>query len=132
LAVIGGEGDVIDQRELAERTRDLEGARKPHAAEAVRRQPADLPVLEADGAAVRTQRAGDEVEGRALARPVRPDEPEDLALAQRERHLVDRNEAAEALGEGGDYEHQGRPCKRLDCITIKRPSRRDLRSLLRM
>ena len=65
----------------------------------MRRQAADFRALEADRAGARAQSAGDQIERRALARAVRPDEAEDLALAHFEGHLVDRQESSEALGE---------------------------------
>ena len=52
-------------------------------ADAVRRQPADLRALEADRAGGRRVEPGDAVEDRALARAVRADQAEDLALLDR-------------------------------------------------
>ena len=57
-------------------------------------------------AAVRRVEPGDAVEDRALARSVRPDQAEDLALVDLERDLVDRPQGAEPLGEPGYVEHR--------------------------
>src|SRR3989304_1130875 len=54
------------------------------------------------------QGARDAVERRGLARAVRADEPEDLALAHLERDGVERREAPEPLGEPADREHEVR------------------------
>src|ERR1700719_502185 len=104
-AVERRERDVVEQRQLAERARDLERARQPAPAHDMRRLARDLGAGEDDRAAARPQRAGDQVEDRALARAVGADEPEDLALPHLARHLVDRHEAAEALRQSLDREH---------------------------
>ena len=52
----------------------------------------------AHGAMGRIQKAGDDVEGRGLAGAVRPDQADDLALADREIHVRERNEPAEVHG----------------------------------
>src|SRR5260221_3345713 len=104
-AVERGEGDIVEQRQLAERARYLEGARYAAAADDMRGLPRDLGPGKDDRAAARLERAGDQVEDRALARAVGADETEDLALPHLERHLVDRQEAAEALRQGLDREH---------------------------
>src|SRR4029453_16041528 len=101
----GGHRDVLEDRELAERPGDLEGAGEPAMADRVRGGARDLVVLEADGAGGRGQRSRDAVETGGLARAVRPDEPEDLALLHLEGDRVERGEAAELLGESGDREH---------------------------
>ena len=71
---------VVEDRQLAERPRDLEGAGDAEMADLGRHQARDLAALEADRAGIRLERAGDQVEDRALARAVRPDQAEDLAL----------------------------------------------------
>ena len=62
--------------------------------------------------------ARDHVEQRRLAGAVRPDDAADLALGDVERHLVDGDEAAEALGDPVEGKQRGhRP-------SPPRPSRR--------
>src|SRR5690242_19186482 len=73
------ERHVLDHRELAEGTRDLESAGEPQAADVMRGLAGDLRVGEADRAMGRLQGTGDQIEDRALARAVRPDKPENLA-----------------------------------------------------
>ena len=106
LAVIGGECDVLEQRQFAERTRDLEGAPYSLMTDRMRRQAADLLAFEADRAGRRAQRAGNEIEGRALAGAVRPDQAEDFARAQFEGDLVDGQESSEAFTQAIDLEHE--------------------------
>ena len=75
LAVIGGKGDVFEQRKLAERPWDLERARDALVADGVRGQPADFLAREADRARGWRQVARDQIERRALAGAVGPMRP---------------------------------------------------------
>src|SRR5437867_2124728 len=106
-AVVGGDGDVVDDRELAKGPRDLERSRDPAVTDRVRREAAHLDVIEADAAGRRRQRARDAVEAGGLPRAVGADETEDLALPDVEGHGVQSREASELLGERVDRE-QGR------------------------
>ena len=99
LAEIAGEHDVVEQRQPPERPRDLKGSADPLIDDAVGRPAGDLPSLKADRAGGRRQCARQHVEDCALSRPVRTDQPEDLTLADGERDVVDRGEAAEPLEE---------------------------------
>src|SRR4029078_12247368 len=70
-AVLSEEGarrDVLDQCEIAQRPRNLEGAADALVTDAVRRQPGDVGTLEVDRTAVRRIESRDAVERRALAR----------------------------------------------------------------
>src|ERR1700685_4813076 len=67
-----------------------------------------------DGAAVEThgalfvlQRAADAIDQAALARAVRTDQAEALAGRHVERDVLQRDEAAEAFAEIGDFEQAG-------------------------
>ena len=64
----------------------------------------DVGALERDPAGVGVVEPADHVEQRGLARPVGPDDGEDLALAHVEAHAVDRLHAAEGLGDLADLE----------------------------
>src|SRR3989442_14570 len=96
-AEVGRDGDVLEDRELAERPRDLERPRDPPMADRVGREAGDLLAAEPDGARRARERPRDAVEGRGLSRAVRPDEPEDLAVPDPEGDRAQRREAAEAL-----------------------------------
>src|SRR3954465_9016199 len=69
--VEGRERHVVDDRQLAERLRDLVGAADAGVRDAIRRQATDLRPAKAYRARARLQRARDEVEGGALAGAVR-------------------------------------------------------------
>src|SRR5215813_6588873 len=75
----------------------------------VRGQPADFLAGEADRARGRLQVARDQVEGRAFAGAVGPNQAKDLALAHVEGHLIDRQESSEALAEPLDSQHRRLP-----------------------
>src|SRR5437867_6808116 len=99
LSVETREHHVLEDREPAERPRDLKGATDAEVDDPVRRLAGDLALLETDRAAVRDEDARQHAENRALAGPVRADQAQNLALFDREGHMVDGREAAEALGE---------------------------------
>ena len=61
---------------------------------------------EDDAPAGERERAGDEIEHRALAGAVRSDEAEDLAGLDRERQVVDGDQPAELLARGADLEQR--------------------------
>src|SRR5262245_22681949 len=106
-AVVRGDGDVFQDRELAERAGDLERPRHAAVADLVGGEPAELGAAEPDRPRGGDEGPGDAVEQRGLARAVRADEPEDLALVHLERDLVQGGEPAEALGHAGEAEHAG-------------------------
>src|SRR6266702_5626739 len=113
LAVVTGQCDVLEDAEAVKRPRDLEGAADTADDDPVRREACDLRAVEPDRAGRWHQRARQHVEDRALARAVRADQAEDLALRDLERHVVDRGEAAKALDQALDYEHGGGPFRKL-------------------
>jgi hypothetical protein len=96
---------VVEHRQPGERLDDLEGAPDAHRAHLVGPQPSDGTAPERDRALVRRIDAGDHVEHRRLAGAVRPDEPDDGALADLERSLRYRLQAAEGFRHAGDFEH---------------------------
>src|SRR5438552_26108 len=105
LAVETGERDVLEDGETAERARDLKGAADAAIDDAVRGRACDLVTIELDRARGGHQRAGEHVEDRALARTVRADQAENLALIDLERHAVDRGEATKTLHQAIDDQH---------------------------
>src|SRR4029077_14440354 len=88
-AVERGERDVVEHAQLAEGLGNLVRAPDAGVRHAVRGQSADLRAAKAHRAGARLQRAGDEIEGRALARAVRADQAEDLALGHLEGDVLD-------------------------------------------
>ena len=110
---IGGQRDVVAQRQFAERTRDLKGPGEPEVAHPVRRQAGNLSPFKPDRSGGRRKGAGDQIEGRRLARPVRADETQDLALLNREIDLVDGEKPPKPFGETSDLEQPQYPARPL-------------------
>ena len=93
LAVKGGERHVLEERQPAERARDLEGARDAQAADAMRRGSPPISRAVERGSSRRSAPGpGDQVEDGALARAVRADQAQNLALPRprRKRWLTAR------------------------------------------
>src|SRR5580765_7007275 len=95
---------VVEGGQLGEERHLLEGAGDAVARAVVARQVRHVPAAQEDLAARGRLSARDDVEERALARAVRPDEADELALAHRERHAVERGETAELLADAADLE----------------------------
>ena len=102
---VRGDGDVFQDGQLAEGAGDLEGPGDAPVAHGIRGEAPDFPVLEANRAGRRHERAGHAVEARRLARAIGADEPEDLPLLHGEGDSVEGGEAAEPLGQAIDGEH---------------------------
>ena len=98
--------DVLVHRHVAEELRHLERAADAARGDLVGTQAIGPLTVEADLAAVAAIEAGKEVDRRRLARTVRADEPADLAPPNRERQVVHRHDAAEALGETPSFENR--------------------------
>jgi hypothetical protein len=73
----------------------------------MRRQLGDVLAAEHHAADLRTQRAGNAVDQRGLARAVRPDQAEPFAFPYVDADIVERGETAKRLGQGSDLQ-QGR------------------------
>src|SRR2546427_13247030 len=89
---------------MGERLWNLERADDAEPGPQVSRQPAQVPALEAKRPAVRRDRAGDEIEDRALAGAVGANHPEARAGRERERHVVGDDDRAEPLAQAGYVE----------------------------
>src|SRR5262249_34357963 len=98
--------DILKNGKTTERPRDLESAADSTVDDPVRRGARDLMPVEIDRACRRPQRTRQHVEDRTLAGAVRADQAENLALLDRERHVVDRGEAAEAFHETIHHQHR--------------------------
>ena len=86
---------VVEHALRAEQRQVLEGARDADLGDAMRRPRQQRAPGEQDVAPVRRVEAADAIEQRRLAGAVRTDQAEDLALVQRERDAVERDDAAE-------------------------------------
>src|SRR5258706_4082733 len=96
--------EVLEHRHAAERARNLEAPRDAAPRALVGGQAGDLLAVEADAAALVRKRTRDAVDERGLARAIRADQAEALALADLEAHAVQRGEAAEVLGHALDLQ----------------------------
>src|SRR5229473_2866325 len=105
------DADVLAHAEVGEGARDLEGAGEAEAPDAMRPEAVQHGPGERDRAAARPERAGDDVEERGLARAIRADETEDLALSEIEAHVAHRVERAELARRLSDRE-EGRAGER--------------------
>ena len=85
----------------------LERARDAEPDDRCARLAQEVLAVEDDAAGVRLVEARDDVERRRLAGAVRPDQPGDLALVDRERDVVERDDAAEGPGHVLDREDRG-------------------------
>jgi hypothetical protein len=124
------------------RARFLEGPRDAARGDAVRLQRRDVLAEQAHLAGIGRVEAGDHVDHRGLARAVRADQAENLALTDVERNTLQRTQAAEAAFDPGAGEcdgsvHDARRAAILSVIHPKRPpsgrcSRRSLPQHLRV
>src|SRR6266702_5274691 len=98
------EDQVLAHREFWKHLQQLEGSADSELVELGGAQAGHDLAVELDLAAGRRELAEDAVEQRRLAATVRPDQAEDLALADVEADAVDRGDAAKALLDVGDFE----------------------------
>ena len=101
-------GQRLPHGERRPQARVLERAAEAGSRPAAGAPPAHVDPVELDAAAVRGLEAADEVEDRRLAGAVRADEPEDLALVQRQVDVAHRGDAAEPLAQSA-YLQRRRP-----------------------
>src|SRR5262249_17957276 len=99
--VLGLRGDphVLEHAQAAEHVRDLERAADADVGQPMGRRAGDVLAAIEDSAARRLDLAGQHVEQRSFARAVRADDRLELAVAHRERHLLDRGEMSEILAD---------------------------------
>src|SRR4051812_14251856 len=83
----------------------LEGPRDSEPRDRVRRLIEQLGAVEADRALRRLDEPADAVEERRLACAVGADQAADGAVSDRQLHVVERGDSAEADGQAGDLQH---------------------------
>src|SRR5262249_12361853 len=104
-AVVSGERNIFDKGKLGERPRNLKCAADTAPGDLMRGEAGDFLALEANPSRGRSQRAGDQVKGGALAGTVRADQSEDLAFTNFEGNLVDGQESSETFAKAIDRQH---------------------------
>src|SRR5438552_1266252 len=97
----------LQHREVRKDLDELEGPCDPQAGQAGGSDPAHVAVPERDGAGGGAENAGEDVDERGLARPVRPDDRDELTGADGEAHAVERAELAVELPEPLGAEDHG-------------------------
>jgi hypothetical protein len=99
VARLNREAHVLGHRQRHEQVGDLERATDAGERDLLGAVSRDRPAGERDGAAVRREQSRDQVEGGRLAGAVRADQCMQRPVAQPERHVLDRVDAAEVLGQ---------------------------------
>ena len=109
LPAVGTHADVVEHRHASEELDVLECTRDSPTNDCARSRVEQALAVEANVAVVRCIETGDHVERRRLAGAVRPDQPDDLPRLHGERDGIERDDAAETLGDVVDFEEsQGR------------------------
>ena len=85
---------IVDHGRAFEQLDVLERARDAGAGDTMARQRGNVAIAQRDAARARLEHAGDDVEHRGLARAVRPDDREHLALLDRKAEIADRGQPA--------------------------------------
>ena len=98
-AAQGGEAEIFPHRQLAEDLHFLEGPPDAAPRHLMQLEPAERRAVMQDAAGIGAQQVGDQVEDRALARAVRPDQADHGAGLDLEAAAVDREKTAEPLGQ---------------------------------
>src|SRR5690606_14135966 len=101
-----GHQQVLDGRHAIEQAHMLEGAHHAPPGDLVAGETVDGLATETDGTARRPVEAADAVEHRGLAGAVGADDGQDLAVADVERHAIDRLQAAKAHAEVADFQQR--------------------------
>src|SRR6266542_2519851 len=98
------DGEVLAHGQVTEELDGLEGAAESAAGDLVGGKPVDALAVVEDFALVGPEEAGDQIEDRALARPVGADEAHDRAGGDLERAGAYGTKAAEPLAQAGEGE----------------------------
>src|SRR5260221_2465513 len=104
------EQDVVHHGEVAPFAGSLECPDQSEPGYGVRALADQLPAGQPDAAPVRPPEAGHQVDDGALARAVRADQADDMALGHGERAVSHRLHAPEGLAEAVDLEERGAHC----------------------
>src|SRR5436309_464136 len=98
----------LQHREVGKDLDELEGPRDPEAGQAGGSEPAHVAIFEGDGARGRPEDAGEDVDERGLARPIRPDDRHELSCIDGEAHAVEGADLAVELPQPLGAEDHGR------------------------
>src|SRR5271166_6738700 len=98
-ARLGGDSDVLERGGVGEDVGDLVRPGDAFVRDPIRGKPGNLAAIEQDMPGRWPQDAGQAVEERAFARPVRPDDRADLVAPDREVDLIEGGQPTEADGQ---------------------------------
>src|SRR5262245_3924856 len=98
--------EVFEHAEVVEEPDVLKGPRHPSGHDLVGRPPGDFPSVEAHAPRVRPDHASDQVEQRRLARPVRPDDADELPGVDVEVDIGSGGYPPKLLGEALDLKER--------------------------
>ena len=101
--------EIVEQRQMREDARHLEGTPDTSPGDGVDRQAPDLLAVEPDAAAIGLVDAVDAVQHRGLARAVHADHAQDRAARQMETDAAQRGDAAKALLKSFNLQHDDAP-----------------------
>src|SRR5262245_63462759 len=104
MARLDREPDVLLDAQPGEQVGDLERAPYSGRRDALRPKPGDRIALELDGSAVRSEQAGDEVEGRGLAGAVGADQGMQGAVANGQIDAAHGAQPAKTLGQAARHQ----------------------------
>src|SRR5262249_28572997 len=107
LPKAGSHSAVLEHRHARERLNDLVGAGDTTASNAVRGFAGDVLPLEYDPTLIRRIDTVDDIEHGRFAGAVGTNQPEDLAVCDREAQIMNRVYSAKALVDIGDFEQCG-------------------------
>ena len=102
---VGGDQQVVADRQIVEQLERLERAHQPGARPLMGRGIGDVVTVERDGSPVGRGEAGERVDAGGLARAVRPDEAHDLTRLHLHADTVERHQPAVLDGELAHLEH---------------------------
>ncbi len=98
--------NILTGGQFAKQLHELKGADQPFCGDTVRRKPGNVAAPKVNAAAHWTLKARDEVKECGLTRSVGTDHRTHTACFNAKAHLVDRSEAAKALGEIADLQER--------------------------
>src|SRR5262249_49885285 len=102
----GADAEILAHREFWKDLSDLKGSRHAETDAPMSGNHGHVAAVKEDFSSSRRKEAAEQVEERRLARAVRPDNRAQLAAGDAKRNITHRDQAAEALTHGSDFENR--------------------------
>src|SRR6516225_4213276 len=130
---LAGEANVLECAQAKKQISNLEGSRDAEPRQRKRRLSGDVTPVQLDGSGIRTQRSRDEIEGSALAGPIRTYDGRHAMGGSLETEISHGAQAAEGLVESAHLDHGTFPrdADRRRASPIK-PSGRNMTNTMKM